>query len=118
VSDAVFFTGLAAWLVLWRLAPKRWQGRLLLLPALAVFAAATAAGLEAAWYGLKTGANAQRVLAANLDVTFGLRPAVQAGAWGMAVFVAALLRRGWTRLIGARMSKKGRPGLCPGPAGA
>ena len=27
VTDAVFVTGLACWLVLWRLAPKRWQGR-------------------------------------------------------------------------------------------
>jgi sulfoxide reductase heme-binding subunit YedZ len=98
VSDAVFFSGLAVWLMLWRLAPKRWQGRVVLLPLLALLAAAATAGLEAAWYGLKTGANAERVLAANLDVAFGLRPAVQVGLCGALVLVAALLRRGWTRL--------------------
>ena len=27
VTDAVFVTGLACWLLLWRLAPQRWQGR-------------------------------------------------------------------------------------------
>jgi sulfoxide reductase heme-binding subunit YedZ len=98
VSAPVFFSGLAAWLVLWRLAPKRWQGRVWLLPPLALLAAAAAAGLEAAWYGVRNGASVERVLAANFDVAFGLRPAVQVGLWGMAVFVAALLRRGWTRL--------------------
>lgn len=98
VSDAVFFSGLAAWLVFWRLAPKRWQGRVLLLPLLAGLAAVAAAGLEAAWYGLATGANTERVLAANLDIGFGPRPAVEVGLCGAAVFVAALLRRGWTRL--------------------
>ena len=36
VTDAVFVTGLACWLVLWRLAPKRWRGRLALLPPLAL----------------------------------------------------------------------------------
>ena len=93
VSDAVFVTGLACWLLLWRLAPRRWQGRVALLPPLALLAGVAAAGLETAWYGLATGVNAWRVLEANLDVTFGPRPAVAVALWGLAVFVLAVLRR-------------------------
>ncbi len=107
VSDAVFVTGLACWLVLWRLAPKRWRGRVLLLPPLALLAGLATAGIEAAWYGLATGARAGRVLEANLDIAFGPRPAVAVALCGLALFVAALLR-------GAM--GEGRPGRCPGPA--
>lgn len=93
VSDAVFVTGLASWLVLWRLAPKRWQGRVLLLPALAVLAGLCTAGIEAAWYGLATGARAWLVLQANLDIGFGPRPAVTVTLCGLALALVALLRR-------------------------
>ena len=93
VSNAAFFTGLACWLVLWRLAPRRWQGKLLLLPPLALLATIAAAGIEAGWYGLATGARAWLVLMANLDVSFGPRPAVAVGLCGVAVFVVALVRR-------------------------
>jgi len=101
VSNAVFFTGLACWLVAWRLVPRRWQGKLLLLPPLALFAGLAAAGIEAAWYGLATGARAWLVLAANLDVSFGPRPAVAVGLCGLVVFVAALLRRALPRRRGS-----------------
>ena len=93
VTSAAFFTGLACWLMLWRLAPRPWRGRLLLLPPLALLAGLATAGIEAAWYGLATNAPAWRVLAANLDVTFGPRPAVSVVLCGLAVFVVALLRR-------------------------
>ena len=93
VSDAVFVTGLACWLVLWRLAPKRWQARAALLPPLALLAGLAAAGIEASWYGLATGVRGWLVLQANLDVTFGPRPAVTVVLWGLVVFLVALLRR-------------------------
>ena len=93
VTDAVFLAGLASWLVLWRLAPKRWQGRVLLLPGLAALAALATAGIEAAWYALATGVRVDRVLLANLDIGFGPRPAVLVLLCGLAAFAAALLRR-------------------------
>jgi sulfoxide reductase heme-binding subunit YedZ len=97
VTSATFFTGLACWLVLWRLAPKRWRGKVLLLPPLALLAGLATAGIEAAWYGLATGARASRVLEANLDLAFGPRPAVSVALFGLVVFVAALMRRALAR---------------------
>jgi sulfoxide reductase heme-binding subunit YedZ len=93
VTLPVLFTGFWAWLMLWRLAPRRWQGKLLLLPVLAVLAALATAGIEATWYGLATGVKAERVLMANLDIRFGPRPAVEVLLIGFAVFVVAALRR-------------------------
>jgi sulfoxide reductase heme-binding subunit YedZ len=93
VTLPVLFTGFWAWLMFWRIAPRRWQARLLLLPVLAVLAALATAGIEATWYGLATGAKAQRVLFANLDISYGPRPAVQVLLIGAAVFVVAALRR-------------------------
>jgi len=39
-------------------------------------------GIEAGWYAAATGVDARRVLAANLDVGFGLRPALWVGLPG------------------------------------
>ena len=104
VTMPVLFTGFWCWLMLWRLAPRTWQARLWLLPPLAIGAALATAGIEAAWYGLATGAHASRVLYANLDVTFGPRPAVQVLLWGIVVFVVAALRR----LVGPRRKAAAR----------
>jgi sulfoxide reductase heme-binding subunit YedZ len=115
VTNPAFFTGLACWLMLWRLAPRRWRGRLLLLPPLALLAGLAAAGIEAGWYGLATGAPAWRVLVANLDVSFGPRPAVAVVLCGLAVFVVALLRR----TLGRRRRRSigdGQPGQRQGLA--
>jgi sulfoxide reductase heme-binding subunit YedZ len=93
VSDAVLVTGFYAWEVLWRLASKRAQASLWLLPLLAFGAALGTAGIEVAWYALATGANAQRVLNANLNFAFGPRPAVLVLIVGLLVFAAAAARR-------------------------
>ena len=77
VTDAVFATGVFAWLMLWRAAPRRWQARIWMPAALALAAPLLTALVETAWYGLATGVNALRVLFSNLDFTFGLRPAMQ-----------------------------------------
>jgi sulfoxide reductase heme-binding subunit YedZ len=93
VTEPVFVAGLACWLVLWRLAPRRWQGRVAVLPPLALLAGLATAGIEAAWYALATGVHALAVLQANLDVSFGPRPAVTVALYGLALFVVAWLRR-------------------------
>jgi methionine sulfoxide reductase heme-binding subunit len=106
VTLPVLFTGFWAWLMFLWLAPRRWQARLVLLPALAVLAAFATAGIEALWYALATGVNVHRVLFANLDVTFGPRPAVEVLLIGMVVFVLAALRR----LFGPRRRAPARRG--------
>jgi sulfoxide reductase heme-binding subunit YedZ len=113
VTLPVLFTGFWAWLMLWRIAPRRWQARLLLLPVLAVLAALATAGIEASWYGLATGVKAERVLFANLDVRFGPRPAVEVLLIGVAVFVVAAVRR----LFGPRRNLPARGGALRAAAG-
>ena len=80
VTEAMLTSGLFLWLMLYRFAgskgsaPPLWQ-LALLVPAAAVGTAL----IEAAWYGLFTGIPALPVLQANLDVEFGLRPALWVG---------------------------------------
>ena len=93
VSEPVFFSGLLVWLLLWRALPMTWQRSLFVLPVLAVVAACAAAGIEFAWYGLATGINPWRVLAASETLRFGLRPAHYVALTGLAVVVLAGLRR-------------------------
>ena len=93
VSGAVLAFGWFAWLMLWRLLPRSRRGALWVLPALALAAALAAAAGEAAWYALGSRVDPWRVLQANLDVSYELRPAVAVLLWGAAVFVAATLRR-------------------------
>jgi sulfoxide reductase heme-binding subunit YedZ len=96
VADATFAAGVFCWLMFWRLAPTRWRGRLLPLPALALAAGLATALVEAAWYGLATsGVDPLVVLAANLDVTFGPRPAVWVLVAGLGVATIAALLAAW-----------------------
>jgi len=74
--EAVIAAGVFAWLVLWRVMPVGWRGRWWALLVLAPVAGLAAAGIEYAWYALATNLPAARVFAANLDVEFGLRPAL------------------------------------------
>ena len=90
VTEPMLMAGLYAWLVGYRLiAPEGSAPGVLALVGLAVGAAVACAGIEFAWYHFGTGLNAWRVLAANLDVTFGPRPAVWVGIAGLG---AAALR--------------------------
>lgn len=96
VAAAAFHTGLFYALVLWRLAPRRWQSKAVaLLPITALAGLATAA-TEFAWYGLATKINPWRVLAANLDVFYSLRPAPQVLVTGLVLSGVIGLRR-WYR---------------------
>jgi methionine sulfoxide reductase heme-binding subunit len=93
VSEPVFFSGLLVWLLLWRALPMPWQRNPLAQLALAGVAACASAGIEFAWYGLTTGINPWRVLAASETLHFGVRPAHCVALAGLAVVVLAGLRR-------------------------
>jgi sulfoxide reductase heme-binding subunit YedZ len=93
VSEPVFFAGLFVWLMSWRALPMAWQRNPFAQLALAVVAACASAGIEFAWYGLATGINPWRVLAASETLRFGLRPAHYVALAGAAAVVLAGLRR-------------------------
>lgn len=76
-SEATLMAGLFLALMIYRLTFRlRLPVNAAMLAGVAVAAAAATALVEFAWYGLATGANPWRVLAANLHATQGLRPAV------------------------------------------
>jgi methionine sulfoxide reductase heme-binding subunit len=93
VFQSIMMAGLLFWLLAYRLGHRfigdLGPGHLALLAILTT--AATAFG-EAAWYGLTTGVNARLVLAANLDVAYGLRPAAWVLVISLAVALAAAMR--------------------------
>ena len=93
VSEPVFFSGLFVWLLLWRTLPMAWQRNLLALGSLAGVAGFAAAGIEFGWYGLATGINPWRVLAASESLRFGLRPAHYVVLTGLGVVLLVGLRR-------------------------
>lgn len=97
ISSAAVAVGWFAWLMLWRVLPRAWRGTLWVLPPLTVAAALLTAGIEAGWYAAVSHSDPMRVLAANLDISYEFRPAVQLVIWGLAVFVVAGLRRLYPR---------------------
>lgn len=95
VTEAILMAGLFLWLMGYRLlAPKGSAPSLGRLALLAVAAALGTALLEAAWYGVATGVPPLPVLMANLDVEFGLRPAMWVGIAGAAALVVKATRQG------------------------
>jgi len=93
VWEAVIGAGILGWLALWRLLPLERRTSPLVLLALAPLAALIAAGLEYAFFATATNLPAARILAANLDLGFGPRPAVWVALGALAVPVAAWMRR-------------------------
>jgi sulfoxide reductase heme-binding subunit YedZ len=89
-SDAVFWFGLFAWLMLWRVLkrPGLWR-----LAALAPAAALITAATEVAWYGLATKVPYMRVLNANLGFDPWGRPASQVLLLGLVVVLLAVGRK-------------------------
>ena len=94
VTQPVLMSGFYFWLMGYRLmarfGPK--QG-LLPLFALTVAAALLTALVEATWYGLATGIGWQRVILANLDFSYTIRPAWWVFATGLAVTIVAEIRQ-------------------------
>ena len=74
-NDAVLMAGLLLWLMAWRQLSGRWRADAMALAGLALGAAIGAALVEWAWYAAATALPAWRIMAANLDVAAGLRPA-------------------------------------------
>lgn len=103
VTDPVIATGLFAGILLHRFAPavtKR-LGPPMAIAVVALTAALITAAIEYTWYATMTGVPADRILAANLDLSFGLRP-----MWIVLLIAAAplpvLAIRWMARLIQAR----------------
>jgi len=97
VAIPTMLAGFTIWLLAWRVMDSRYgRGDGLPLWSLAVLSVVTAlvtAGGEAAMYGLFTGVDPMRVLRANLIFAFGPRPAWIVLGAGLAVTVAAALRK-------------------------
>lgn len=93
VGEAVLTAGLFLWLMLWRALPGGWETRVLPLLGLALTAMLATVAMEYAWYALATKVPADRVLWANLDVAFGLRPALWVGLVGLALAPVPLFTR-------------------------
>jgi sulfoxide reductase heme-binding subunit YedZ len=91
VTEAMLTAGLFLWLMGYRLlapkggAPSLWR-LALLVPVVAIGTAL----LEAVWYGFGTGVPFRPVLEANLDIEFGLRPALWVGIISAAMLLPAL----------------------------
>lgn len=95
VTQPVLMLGFFVWLMLFRLMRRRgWQARPLQLLALALISSLATALLEALWYATMTGVMASRILAANLNIAFGIRPSLWVLAAGLAVAAVSMVRLG------------------------
>lgn len=94
VYEPTLMAGFFLLLMFYRLA--HWRGFALTSPlvlvAIAVLAALGTAAIEYAWYGIATGVPPGRVLAANLQFSFSIRPAWWVLATGLGVTLLALVR--------------------------
>ncbi len=93
VTEPVLMAGLLVWLFGYRLVARAGRPGAARLFGLAVGAALITAGIETGWYAFGTGADPLRVLAAHLDVGFGLRPALWVAMVTLGVAAAALGRK-------------------------
>jgi sulfoxide reductase heme-binding subunit YedZ len=89
---AALAAGLYAWLMLWRLLPGRWRVHAGALVLLATAAAVAGALIEFGWYAAATRLPAERILAANLGLDAGVRPAQWVLLAGLAVAPLPWLR--------------------------
>ncbi len=107
-SEATLMAGLFLTLMIYRLAmrPRKPVGPLL-LAGVAVAGAAATALAEFAWYGLATGANPWRVLAANVHPEHGLRPAVLVLLSALALGAVAEVYRRMTAARGGQAAPRG-----------
>jgi len=100
-SQAVILAGLLIWLLAWRALPLERQTSIPLLAALSVAATLGAVLVEFLWYSAATNLPAARIAAANLDLTFGPRPALISGMIAAGFVLLAALRRLAQRLAPA-----------------
>jgi methionine sulfoxide reductase heme-binding subunit len=92
--EPMLMFGLLAWLIGYRLVHRHTRD---VTPArlvgLAAAAAVLTAGAETSWYAAATGVDAWRILAAHLDIAYGLRPAWWVLCAGLAIAAAGALWR-------------------------
>ena len=100
-SQAVILAGLLIWLLAWRALPLERQTSIPLLATLSVAATFGAVLVEFLWYSAATNLPAARIAAANLDLTFGPRPALISGMIAAGFVLLAALRRLAQRLAPA-----------------
>jgi sulfoxide reductase heme-binding subunit YedZ len=91
--EPMLLAGLLAWLTGYRLLRRRGEVGPDRLVILAVAAAALTACAETTWHATATGIDPWRILAAHLDVAFGLRPAWWVLIAGLVAALAAIARR-------------------------
>ncbi|MBY0364205.1 MAG: ferric reductase-like transmembrane domain-containing protein [Phreatobacter sp.] len=93
VSQPVLMLGFFVWLMGFRLM-RRWgiAPRPLQLAGLALISGVATALLEALWYATMTGVMASRILLANLDIAFGVRPSLWVVLAGLALALVSLVR--------------------------
>ena len=106
VSQPVLMLGFLVWLMAFRLM-RRFDiaVRPLQLVALALISGIATVLLEALWYATMTGVMASRILMANLDIEFGLRPALWVLLAGLALAAVNLVRLA-TRKPGAQRGRQ------------
>jgi sulfoxide reductase heme-binding subunit YedZ len=94
VSEATIMAGIFVLLMVYRLA-KRMKIALTPLPllAIAIGVATFTAAMEVVWYATATGVDPVRILQANLDFSFMIRPTWWVLGTGIAFFLAAILKR-------------------------
>jgi sulfoxide reductase heme-binding subunit YedZ len=113
VTQPVLMTGLFLWLMGYRLLRRYGFGTGLVAMLLLAIAAGLATALvEAGWYAARSGVMVSRVLAANLDISFSIRPAWWVLGAGL-LMVALALVRGGGRRSGARAEAS--PAVASGP---
>lgn len=101
-DSAVLLAGIFLFLMAWRLLPGRFRANPLALAGLALLAGLGAAAVEWGWYAAATNLPASRILAANLDLAAGLRPAQLTVIPGLAVaLLPSLLHRLRRRVLAA-----------------
>jgi methionine sulfoxide reductase heme-binding subunit len=91
--EPILLAGLLVWLAGFRLLRRRGDVGPDRLVGLAVVAAALTAFAETAWHATATGIDPWRILAAHLDVAYGLRPAWWVLIAGLAAAAAAFAQR-------------------------
>ncbi len=112
VSQPVLMSGFFFWLMGYRIMAKRgYKEGFVPLALLSVAAALLTVVVEAAWYGIATGVSVDRVLMANLDFSFQIRPAWWVLFAGFAVTVLSEIRK---RLKPAGAPARGAPASRPG----
>ncbi len=94
VTQPVLVSGLYFWLMGYRIMAKRgYKEGFLPLLILSVTASILTAAVEATWYGVATGVSVERVLMANLDFSFQIRPMWWVLFAGLGVTVLSEIRK-------------------------